>query len=271
MRNLLKQYPLAVFLGLLLFATTVFAGTFSGYALKDGNGVVLDGNGDAITSTKNGEMFIYENAVATTIDATEQWHLGGGFETGDVDGWTFEAAETGAIASFDDYSGTVAGTIKAVDVEHGLSTGDVVSITGTDIEVGDADNYQGVYEITDIDGGSFYFTNANWNATQTATWNKGANLVASADSAGMYLINTSNSSTPETNSETFDWKVYVNATAQTDTESRTNSKNATEWSGTNATAVITIADGDIISVGVKNLDSGDDITVRYANVNLHRL
>lgn len=55
------------------------------------------------------------------------------------------------ITSFSDYSGTVAGTVKATITSHGLITGDSVRIGGTE-------NYDGVYTVTVIDANNFYFT-----------------------------------------------------------------------------------------------------------------
>lgn len=71
---------------------------------------------------------------------------------------------SGSITAFADYSGTVAGTIKATDATHGLVTGDVITITtltGSD--------YAGTYTVTRIDADTFYFT-ATWVATGTASW-----------------------------------------------------------------------------------------------------
>lgn len=67
-----------------------------------------------------------------------------------------------AITSFEDYSGTVAGTVKANSAAHGLTTGDKVIILNTT-------NYNAAETITVIDVDSFRFT-AAWVADQTGTW-----------------------------------------------------------------------------------------------------
>ena len=66
------------------------------------------------------------------------------------------------ITAFADYSGTVAGTVKATSVAHGLTGTSTKQITGTV-------NYNGSKTITVIDADSFYFT-ATWVASETGWW-----------------------------------------------------------------------------------------------------
>lgn len=70
-----------------------------------------------------------------------------------------------SISAFADYSGTVAGTVKATtSAVHGLITGDYVTIAGTT-------SYNGVFKVTVIDTDDFYFTDT-WvanDATGTVT------------------------------------------------------------------------------------------------------
>lgn len=77
----------------------------------------------------------------------------------------------GDITVFADYSGSVAGTVKATDATHGLSAGTTagVKITGNP-------SYNGVYTVTYIDANNFYFT-ATFVATGTATWGANKDLV----------------------------------------------------------------------------------------------
>jgi hypothetical protein len=63
------------------------------------------------------------------------------------------SATNAEITSFVDYSGTVAGTVKAISPSHGLSVGTTQEIN----IVGNVD-YQGLYTVTYIDADSFYFT-----------------------------------------------------------------------------------------------------------------
>jgi hypothetical protein len=73
----------------------------------------------------------------------------------------------GTIASFADYGGTVAGTVKATTGEaHNLTSGDSIYIYSN----GYAALYtEADYTITVIDSTSFYFT-TTWNGNTTALW-----------------------------------------------------------------------------------------------------
>ena len=83
-----------------------------------------------------------------------------------LDNPTFNASEsTGAIAAFSDYDSTVEGTTKVDDEGHGLSTGDVITISGTT-------NYDGSFEIVVIDSRYFYIYTP-YIATDTGTWVEG--------------------------------------------------------------------------------------------------
>ena len=67
-----------------------------------------------------------------------------------------------AITAFSDYSGTVAGAVKATSVAHGLTGTTTKMISGTV-------SYNGSKSVTVIDADNFYFT-ATWVSTQTGWW-----------------------------------------------------------------------------------------------------
>jgi hypothetical protein len=71
-----------------------------------------------------------------------------------------------AITVFADYGGTVAGTVKATSVAHGL-TGTVANI-----RISGTTNYDGVYTITVIDVDNFYFTDTWVSDDATGWWGK---------------------------------------------------------------------------------------------------
>jgi hypothetical protein len=83
-----------------------------------------------------------------------------------------------AISAFADYSGTVAGTVKATSVAHGRSTGDSVIISGTA-------NYNATKTITVIDVDNFYFT-ATWVSTQTGWWTLSGYVASNNTALGYY-------------------------------------------------------------------------------------
>lgn len=89
---------------------------------------------------------------------------------GPEEGWEFARwsvsdvnVDNTAITVFADYSGTVAGTVKAISEGHQLVTGDLDTIKDGSIGAYDND-----YIITRIDDDSYYFT-ATFATTETAT------------------------------------------------------------------------------------------------------
>lgn len=97
------------------------------------------------------------------------------------------------IASFSDYSGTVAGTVKATSTSHGLSAGN------TDIIITETVNYNNqtfAITATYIDANNFYFT-ATWAGTETGKFNlesQGKDNTALGLNSG-YSITTGSSNT----------------------------------------------------------------------------
>jgi hypothetical protein len=92
-------------------------------------------------------------------------------------------ATNGYISAFSDYSGTVAGTVKATSASHGLTGTTTKMISGTT-------NYNGSKSVTDIDGNSFYFT-ATWVATQTGYWSidaEASHNTALGENSGRTLV-----------------------------------------------------------------------------------
>ena len=74
------------------------------------------------------------------------------------------SGKNGDVTAFADYSGTVAGTVKATSVGHGLTTGTEIAIAGPS-------TYNGTFTITSIDADNFYFTDT-WGSTSTGSYFK---------------------------------------------------------------------------------------------------
>ena len=109
-------------------------------------------------------------APANEFNALWNATLEDALTTGPEQGYAFSQWSTSeidvnntAITVFADYSGTVAGTVKATSAGHGLLTGDAATIKDGSIGA-----YDGCEIITKIDTDNFYFT-ATWSATETAT------------------------------------------------------------------------------------------------------
>ena len=77
---------------------------------------------------------------------------------------SFELSEsTGSITAFADYDATVEGTTSVTDASHGLSTGDVITISGTT-------NYNGTFVVTVIDTSTFHIRVPFVADDATGTW-----------------------------------------------------------------------------------------------------
>jgi hypothetical protein len=78
---------------------------------------------------------------------------------------TFQGSgSSGSISAFADYGTTATGTVQATSSNHGLLTGDSITIADADTSA-----FNATHTITRIDDNSFYFT-ATWGADSTASW-----------------------------------------------------------------------------------------------------
>jgi len=221
-------------------------------------------------SNSKAEMYIYENSSAATVDAVDQVHGALGHTAGVLQNWTFQAGATKSISAFADYSATVTGTIKATAATHTLSTGDIVCLTGANIVIGGANEYAGIYTITVIDADEFYFTNADWNATTTATVTRPDMIVAGADSGGVYEFSGGGSFTPAGNNKTYDFQAYLNTTPQPKIHARLTTRNATEYSQPSGRGILTITKGDVLWYGITGITDATNFTMYSANTILTR-
>lgn len=142
----------------------------------------------------------YSATVAGTVKVTSNWHelstgdvitiigttsYNGTFSVTKIDSNNFYITDTwvaddatgtfsiynntnygliGSITAVANYTGVVAGTVSITSMNHGLVTGNVVTISGTT-------DYNSTYVITKIDVDTFYIT-ATWTSTQTGTFIK---------------------------------------------------------------------------------------------------
>jgi len=110
-----------------------------------------------------------------TIDTKEVWHAVTGFGNELVNGIAFNAGSTGAITI---YAGPDGGQVTVTSNDHGLSEGDIITISGST-------NYNNIYEITNVSTHTFEIT-AGWLGDDAAgTWRNGSNYVV--DKTGIYL------------------------------------------------------------------------------------
>jgi hypothetical protein len=217
------------------------------------------------TSAYYGEMYIYENSTAETVDTNDVYKAVRNFSTGLVDGFTFGAGSTGAITAFADYSGTVAGTVLVTDVGHGLATGNIVTILGTT-------NYNGTFAITKVTDDTFYITVA-WVADDaTGNWYQPSYLKANTGSAGVYKIQWNITADSATNGEHYKVEANQNVTPLDNIASERNFGTGTDYGVMTASGLVNVADGDYLWLSFKQTSAGnDDFTILHANFNINRM
>ena len=207
------------------------------------------------------EVYVYNSTTEFVINTADVWHSFFGLTQGHLYGWTFSAGSVGAITAFADYSGTVAGTVKATDASHGLSTGAIVSITGTT-------NYNGLFEITVIDDSNFYFTDT-WVADDGAShWNEGGYLECCNGSAGRYRLTWNSATTTIVNNSIIDAGISLNTVMQERAITQRKFGIGADTGNMVGTAILDVAAGDKIIMNIRNVGGTGNVIPKHVNINL---
>lgn len=208
------------------------------------------------------EAYVCGNTTEFEYNTADAWHSYLGSTAGHLEGWTHSVGSLGAISAFADYSGTVAGTVKATTgAAHGLTTGAIVTITGTT-------NYNGLFVITVVDNDEFYFTDT-WVANDGASnWTEGGYIKCGVGSAGKYVLNWSSSNTAIVNNTILEAIISINEVIQERTRSRRKFGIGADSGNMTGTAMLDITDGDKIIMNVMNIGGTGNSIPRHANINL---
>lgn len=223
---------------------------------------------EASTEITHAEYTQGQNTNAFVMSVASQFHLyhSDTLAAGDVANWTFDGGGDGAVPAIasivDGGGGEIDVTTSAA---HNLAVGDVVSITNT----GDA-AYDIVHVVTSIGSATVFGVVAAFTATGTGSVNHGASLTCGVGQAGTYKVDIGASATSATNNETFDFCVFINAVAQTKTEIRRKFGTAADFGSFAKPALLTIADGDVVTWAIQNNDTAGNITVRNVTMVLDR-
>lgn len=137
----------------------------------------------AATTIEYGEMAL-TGGGPHTIDTTNVWHGYDGFSEGaSSPGVTFAAGKTASDITAYATHDAGATTKVTVTAAHGLSAGDIITITGTT-------NYNDIYEVQeDIDANNFSIDKAwDTNDDATGTYTKPNSFSFNAQSAGDILV-----------------------------------------------------------------------------------
>lgn len=248
---------------LLIETTTPTAITSIGqiYTKADNVFYFQDGAGNehvlAVADAYYAEMFFNDNAVATTIETADTPIMLRNTTTGLLNGWTYNTGSTGAITAFSDGTGKV----NVASGTHGLETGDVISIRGTT-------NYNGLWEITKIDGDNFSIPDT-WAVNDGASdWDQGDYLKAGASAAGVYSFAYEISGTVAA-ADLLKSRIAKNSSLCNKCVGLRQFVNNDYGCGVGC-GIVEIAADDRLAICIQS-DATNPITVKFGNMNLHRL
>ena len=225
---------------------------------------------EATTEIIHAEIHDEDNTDAFTIvDAGtdfQSYHTNG-LVAGDLADWTFDAGGAGASHAIIEVFDAGGGDIAVVTSDaHGLEVGDIVSQANL------ADGaYTGVFEVLSIPTASTYTVTAAFTATDTGTMDQAATLEANAVAAGSYSFAYYISATPVGANETFDFRLYKEATVVTGSKVRAKFGAGTDFNPLSGGGIVQVNGGDKISLALSNESSAANLTLRNFTLVLIRL
>ena len=228
---------------------------------------------EASTEIIHAEMHDEDNTDAFVInDAGADFHSyhTNGIAAGDLADWTFDIGGGGTsfpIASIAD--GAASGVDIAVTTtgDHLLAVGDIISQTNLAVAA-----YVGIFIVKAIISTTVYEVAAVFDVTATGTMDQASTLIAGVGSSGVYYLSYWISAIlPVGNNETFDFQLDKNATLIVGTKVRRKFGTAGDFGSMSGGGVVSVADGDKISLALSNEDSAADITIRNFTLVLIRL
>lgn len=193
-----------------------------------------------------------------TIDTINAWHALSSFTAGGTVGnATVNQGLDGAITAYADYSGTVAGTVLATSAAHGLTTGDWLTQTGTT-------NYNGVFQITVVDAGTYYFVDT-WVADDGAsTFHHGSHIVV--DQRGDYAISAAFSAASAGINKVFDFAIFKNGTIVTGSKIQRKFATGGDVGAFPMAALVTVEKNDVLYFVMRNITDATNITISEGNL-----
>lgn len=188
------------------FATNYLATVATGDTLNiNGNDIVAaDGTTGAgvvnfFNTSADGQLEI-SGGAEFAIGTTNVWHAMSTLSTDIASETTLYAGSTGAITDTADNGGV----LRVTDVDHGLTTGDCITLVGMGDPVHD-----GVTSVTVINSSTFDADNITYNSiNDTGTWHKGAYI--QVNKRGRYQLNWSFSMASAGNNKVFDFTAFKN-------------------------------------------------------------
>ena len=215
-----------------------------------------------------GEMYMYEATQGVTIETTDKYHAVFGFQTGTVNGFTFDAGRE-VDANISTEANPSASVLRiTTSAAHNLTTGDIVSQGNMNDLLHD-----GITAVTVVDATNYDCDDINYVAGAGASAgviNEGSYLQASAGAAGDYIISMSVSGQSVGTGKTFKWEMNKNATPLDNIVVERKHGN-TDIGSMASSGITTVAAGDRIFMSCKNTTDATDFTMEHANINIRRL
>lgn len=217
-----------------------------------------------ITIASAGTAGCYAEAHITaggliTVDTVNAWHAVTNFVSDDISGITFNAGSTGTITAYADAGG---GQVTVTSVGHGLSNGDIITITGST-------NYNDIFEISNVGVNDFEITDVWAGDDGAGTWRNGSNFVIEVEA--VYLLTWQISGNSTIKDRTFAFTHTINDIAVLPGLQRQRFNTAGEVENLAGSFIIDDAVGDIIAFNLRNEVDNSNFTIEQATINLHRI
>lgn len=220
---------------------------------------------------KYGSMYIYANSTPEPLAGQNKLQAVRNFQTGLVSGFVFEAGGTGAITAF---ASGGEGLTLVTSNGHGMTVGSSVYVT-----IVGTTNYNGV-RLAYIDNANQFTIIVEYVAEAGAgNWYRGSNLKASAGSAGVYKIDVQTTIVNSSVAAEYargTLAVYKGIYQQNHLFAKAHigqdGEGDTGWVvNLGITGLLTVADNDVIWLGVTNIDNALLFTFQEANFNMVRV
>lgn len=217
-----------------------------------------------ISKNPYAEMHMYEAAQEIVINTVSQYHMVYGFHAGACNGWTFNGDDkSGAITDTENNGGV----LRCTDVGHGLTTGDIISLTGMGNVL-----HNGVTAVTVISADVFDCDDIVYNSIDdTGTWNEGSYLEAGAGVDGVYFCSFSASVDADANNKIAKFEFRKNATEIDTVVAERKFAIGDDVGSVSACGLVSISAGDRISLTIEGKTDTTNFDFEHANINLHKL
>jgi len=158
-----------------------------------------------------------------------------------------------------------ASTLITTTADHNLSAGDYVTISGTT-------NYNSPYKVLSVPTTKTFEINKAWdgNADNTGTYSRGDSFVADANSNGVYTFSWNVSILPDAANKTFTTAIMIKDSICTKCRSR-DYFSKSQYESMSGGSIVSLSDGDHVTVVIKNITDAVDVTIRHANFRIHKL